>query len=318
MPDYRVEFDADVTFLNGGSLQAREFRLDLPRRDVSEAQIAALFVESLGLLMTDQVLLSRVRVFQAPHKGSRGGPADPGSAPGGAGDRGGRDQGGWRLVELSHPIQAGMVTYPGLPGPEITPYLTREAARDHYAEGTEFAIDRISMVGNTGTYLDSPFHRYADGIDLADLPLASFAELPAVVVGLVDSARRGVDVGALAALPVAGCAVLLHTGWDRHWATERYAGPAPFLTAEASRWLVDQGVRLVGIDSVNIDDTTGDDRPAHSVLLGAGIPVVEHLTGLDQLPVTGARFTAAPARVRAFGTFPVRAYAAVPREAGDS
>lgn len=219
-------------------------------------------------------------------------------------------------VELSHVISAGMVTYPGIPAPEITPHLTREASRQVYAPGTEFAMDRISMIGNTGTYLDSPYHRYADGADLAALPLTALADLPAVVVRAVGSTGRAVDVGALAAYEVRGHAVLLHTGGDRHWGTPDYAKDAPYLTEAGARWLAGHGARLVGIDSVNIDDIgSGGHRPAHSVLLAAGIPIVEHLTGLDQLPVTGARFTAAPPRVAGFGTFPVRAYASVPAEA---
>jgi arylformamidase len=220
-----------------------------------------------------------------------------------------------RLVELSHVITEGMTTFPGLPGPEMTRHLTREASRSHYAPGTEFEIGRISMVGNTGTYLDSPYHRHADGADLARLPLTALADLPAVVVRVTGSASRGIGVGALAALDVAGCAVLLHTGWDRHWGTPVYGDPAPYLTGDGAAWLVEHGARLVGIDSVNVDDHSPDakgERPAHTQLLAAGIPVVEHLTGLEQLPVTGARFTAAPPRVAAFTTFPVRAFAVVP------
>jgi kynurenine formamidase len=214
-----------------------------------------------------------------------------------------------RFVELSHQIVAGMTTYPGLPGPEITDHLSREDSRGVYAEGTEFAIGRISMVGNTGTYVDSPFHRYAGGMDLAGLPLESLAELPALVVR-VDG--RAVDVDALAGLEVGGHAVLVHTGWDRHWRTPAYGADAPYLTGAAAQWLAAHDARLVGIDSVNIDRTDGDDRPAHSILLGAGIPVVEHLTGLAGVPDAGARFTAVPPRVAGFGTFPVRAYATVP------
>ncbi len=219
-----------------------------------------------------------------------------------------------RLVELNHVIVAGMTTYPGLPGPEITPHLTREASRAQYAAGVEFAIERISMVGNTGTYLDSPYHRYADGADLAALPLEAVADLPAVVVRVADSEQRGIGSQALAALDLAGAAVLLHTGWDRHWGTDAYGDPAPFLIEPAAKLLAAVGARLVGIDSVNIDDAhSGGHRPAHSILLAAGIPVLEHLTGLADLPVTGARLHAAPLRVRDFGTFPVRAYALVPQ-----
>ncbi|HEX8306598.1 MAG TPA: cyclase family protein [Jatrophihabitans sp.] len=242
---------------------------------------------------------------QDPAPQSRGGPSDT-PVPAGAGRR-------W--VELSHVISDGMVTYPGIPAPQITPHLTHEASRQVYAPGTEFALDRISMIGNTGTYLDSPYHRYADGVDLAGLPLTALADLPAVVVRTTGSTGRAVDVRALAALEVRGCAVLLHTGGDRHWGMPDYAKDAPYLTEAGADWLVAHGARLVGIDSVNIDDTSDGARPAHSILLAAGIPIVEHLTGLEQLPPTGARFTAAPPRVAGFGTFPVRAYASVPAEA---
>lgn len=302
MTDYRASFDADVTFLNGGGVQAQGFRLDVPGRDVTEEELAELFVRHLGLLMVDEVRLTDVRVFAEAHKGSRGGPS--GSA--------GQAPASGRPVELNHVVVEGMTTYPGLPGPEITPHLTRAASRDHYAPGTEFAIERISMVGNTGTYLDSPYHRYEDGTDLAGVPLASVADLPTVVVNVVGSNERAIRRQALSPYDVAGAAVLLHTGWDRHWGTDAYGTDAPYLDGVAAQWLTDAGARLVGIDSVNIDGTDGRDRPAHSILLGAGIPVLEHLTGLGELPVTGARLHAAPVRVRGFGTFPVRAYAIVP------
>jgi kynurenine formamidase len=302
--EYRASFDADVTFLNSGGLQAHGFRLDVPDATVSEDDLAQLFIRHLGLLMVDQVRIFDVEISAEPHKGSRGGPSDRIVARATA----------TRLVELSHEITAGMITYPGLPGPEITPHLTREESRRHYDAGTEFAIDRITMVGNTGTYLDSPYHRYPDGSDLADLPLEAVADLPIVVVRITDSADRGVGPDVIAPLDVAGSAVLLHTGWDRNWATPDYGGAAPYLTEAAARHLASSGAGLVGIDSVNIDDTTGTSRPAHSILLAAGIPVLEHLTGLDQLPVTGSRLHAAPPRIRSFGTFPVRAYALVPDE----
>jgi kynurenine formamidase len=300
--EYRAQFDATVTFSNGGGLTAREFRVDVPHAEVSAAEVGALFVASLALLMVDRVEVTGLRVFPEPHKGTRGGPSD----------HTGRSTPRRAWVELSHRIEAGMTTYPGLPGPEITPHLTREASRAAYGGRAEFAIDRISMVGNTGTYLDSPYHRYADGADLAGLPLTALADLDTVVVRVAGSGVRAVDVGAVAALDVAGRAVLLHTGGDRGWGTPAYGRDAPYLTAAGARWLADHDARLVGIDAVNIDDTDDPARPAHSVLLAAGIPVVEHLTGLDQLPPTGARFTAAPPRVAGFGTFPVRAYAALP------
>lgn len=214
-----------------------------------------------------------------------------------------------RIVDLSHPIRAGLITYPGLPAPVITPHLTREQSRQKYAPGTEFAMDVISMIGNTGTYLDSPFHRYADGPDLAGLDLATLVGLRAEVFH-VTGGERGIDAATLADRDVAGAAVLLHTGWDRHFGTEEYGHGAPYLSAEGAQYLIDAGAMLVGIDSVNIDDTeSGGSRPAHTLLLGAGVHVVEHLTNLAALPERGARFTAAPPAVEGFGTFPVRAFA---------
>ena len=214
------------------------------------------------------------------------------------------------FIDLSHEISAGLVTYPGLPAPVITPHLTREESRSRYAPGTEFAMDTITMIGNTGTYLDSPFHRYEGGTDLAGLPLESLADLPTVVFRHEQATTRGIEAAVFDAQDLAGTAVLLHTGWDRHFSTPAYLSGAPFLTEAGSRALVDAGVALVGIDSLNIDDTeSGGERPAHSLLLAAGIPVVEHLTGLGGLPDRGARFFAVPPRVRDFGTFPVRAFA---------
>jgi kynurenine formamidase len=199
-----------------------------------------------------------------------------------------------------------------LPGPQITAHLTREASRPSYPAGTEFAIDRISMVGNTGTYLDSPYHRYADGVDLAGIPLEQVADLPAVVVRTAGTGQRAVDVDSLAVHDVAGRAVLLHTGGDRHWGNPAYARDAPYLTEAGARWLVEHDARLVGIDAVNIDEIAAGARPAHSLLLAAGIPIVEHLTGLRQLPPRGARFSAVPPRIADVGTFTVRAFAVVP------
>jgi arylformamidase len=206
-----------------------------------------------------------------------------------------------------------MVTYPGLPVPTITPHLTREESRNVYDPGTEFAIDVLTMIGNTGTYLDSPYHRYEEGGDLASLELETLVRLPAEVFPLGGAAERGIGPGDLAGRDLGGAAVLLHTGWDRHFGRPEYGVDAPFLTEEGARHLADAGVLLVGIDSLNIDDIqSGGSRPAHSLLLDAGIHVVEHLTGLDGLPESGALFTAVPPKIEAFGTFPVRAFAEVP------
>ena len=305
MADYRASFDASISFSNGGGLTARGFRVDVPSPDVSEGEIAALFVASLGLLMTDTVRLDHVEVFAEPHKGTRGGPSDLGTGDPAAGAAG-------PLVELNHVIRAGMITYPGLPGPSIAPHLTREASREHYAAGTEFAIDQLTLIGNTGTYLDAPYHRYPDGADLSSVPLDQTVGLPATVVRVAGTRQRGIDVGALAGLDVRGRAVLLHTGDDARFGTPAYAEGPHFLTRAGAAWLAANGAALVGIDAINIDDTDDGSRPAHSLLLAAGIPVVEHLTGLGQLPPTGARFTAVPLRIEGLGTIPVRAFARLP------
>jgi kynurenine formamidase len=214
------------------------------------------------------------------------------------------------IIELSQTIEANMVTYPGLPGPIICDFMSRKRSREVYAPGYEFQIGSIEMVGNTGTYLDTPFHRFADGEDLAAVDIARVAELDAIRVDATGMTAIGVD--AFANIAVEGRAVLVHTGWDVHWRTEAYLTGNPFLTAAAAFHLADQGAALVGIDSLNIDDTSTFERPVHTILLGAGIPIVEHLTGLGQLPATGFRFTAAPPKVVGMGTFPVRAYAVTP------
>jgi kynurenine formamidase len=216
-----------------------------------------------------------------------------------------------KFVDVSHTVEHGLVTYRGLPAPVICDYLSREESRRHYAGGTEFQIGKIEMVANTGTYLDSPFHRYEDGKDLSQLALESLADLDGVVVNADGSAGRAVGRDAFGGLEVKGRAVLVRTGWDAHWRTETYFEGHPFLTEDAARFLADGGAALVGIDSYNIDDTADGRRPAHTVLLGAGIPIVEHMCGLDRLPREGFRFYAVPVKVKGFGTFPVRAFAVV-------
>lgn len=218
-----------------------------------------------------------------------------------------------QFVDVSHTVEHGLVTYRGLPAPVICDYLSREESRKHYAAGTEFQIGKIEMVANTGTYLDSPFHRYEDGDDLSQLALESLADLDGVVVTADRSAGRAVGRAAFGDLDVKGRAVLVRTGWDAHWKTEGYFEGHPFLTEDAARFLADGGAALVGIDSYNIDDTADGRRPAHSILLGAGVPIVEHMCGLDQLPRDGFRFYAVPVKVKGFGTFPVRAFAVLGR-----
>ena len=201
-----------------------------------------------------------------------------------------------------------MVTYRGLPAPIICDFLSREASRSLYSPGTEFHIGRIDMVANTGTYLDSPFHRFPDGKDLAALPLTILANVPILLVH-IPSTKRRIDATAFVSRDIAGKAVLIHTNWSRHWRTDAYFEKHPFLTADAAAYLRDAGARLVGIDSYNIDDTSDMSRPVHTTLLAAEIPIVEHMTNLDAIPNTPTRFFAVPAKVRAFGTFPVRAFA---------
>ena len=215
------------------------------------------------------------------------------------------------FIDLSHVIEHGLITYQGLPAPLICDYLSREESRSHYSGGTEFQIGKIEMVANTGTYLDSPFHRYADGKDLSELDLATVAGLEGCVIQAVGSDRRAITAADFAGLDFSGKAVLVHTGWARHWKTDRYFEGHPFLTADAATHLAAAGAVLVGIDSYNIDDTDDGTRPVHSILLGAGIPIVEHLRGLDRLPDDGFRFFAVPVKVKGFGTFPVRAFATV-------
>lgn len=213
-----------------------------------------------------------------------------------------------KLIDLSHDVEHGMITYKGLPAPIICDYLSREDSHKIYAEGTEFQIGKIELVANTGTYVDSPFHRFADGMDLSELPLESLADLEGIRID-VREYGRAIPARAFDGVETAGKAVLIHTGWSRHWRTDQYFEGHPFLTREAAQCLVYADAAFVGIDTFNIDDTTDGTRPAHTLLLGSRIPICEHMTGLEQLPEIGFRFHAAPVKVKAFGTFPVRAYA---------
>jgi kynurenine formamidase len=299
MPQFRAQFDAEVTFVNGGGLSAQGFRIDLPAADVDEATIARLFVQSLGLALVGSVELSNLEIVEEAHKGTRGIPlverVETTSS---------------KAIDLSHVIREGLITYPGLPAPTIQSFLTWEDSRAKYAPGTEFAMDVITMIGNTGTYIDSPYHRYSGGGDLSSLSLDTLVNQPAEVFHLQDSLERGVAASVFFDRDVRGKAVLLHTGWDVHFGTDAYLKGSPFLTEEGAEYLVDQGATVVGIDALNMDDTeSGGARPAHTRLLAAGIHVVEHLTNLGELPPTGALFTAAAPKVEGFGTFPVRAFA---------
>ena len=296
MTEKRVCFDFEVDFSNGGGIQGQDFRLDINGDDIADSELAAYIIRDLRLLMVGAVRILNKTIIAEPHKR-----AAPEATP---------ETAGAILVDLSHVIEAGMITYKGLPAPLICDHLSREASRAVYDPGTEFQIGKIEMVGNTGTYMDTPFHRFADGHDLADLALERVVDCEAVLVRVTGAEGRAIDWTAFAVEDVRGKAVLVHTGWDRHWRTDTYFdGAHPHLTEQAAIWLRDQGALLVGIDSYNIDDTSGGTRPVHTVLLGAGIPIVEHMTALDRLPTHGFRFSAVPPKVRGMGTFPVRAYA---------
>ncbi|HYH10278.1 MAG TPA: cyclase family protein [Thermoanaerobaculia bacterium] len=216
-----------------------------------------------------------------------------------------------QLLDLSHPIEHGMLTYPGLPGPLIADHLSRAASRERYRGEAEFHIGRIEMVANTGTYIDAPFHRFEDGPDIGQLPLARIAGLRGVLVHL-PAGERALAAEAVEGLDLRDCALLVHTGWSRHWRSEAYAqADHPYVSRAAAEVLAASGVVLVGVDSVNIDDMSDASRPAHTLLLRQGIPIVEHLTNLDALTNQAFTFFAVPAPVRGMGTFPVRAFAVV-------
>ena len=215
-----------------------------------------------------------------------------------------------KLIDISHVIENGMQTYPGLPVPVITDYLSHKDAVGRYAEGTTFQLGKIEMVVNTGTYIDAPSHRYEGEADIADLPLNAVANIPGLVVR-VDEQTKAIDASHFQHVDVRDKAVLVHTGWDKHWRTEKYFSDHPYLTEGAAVYLRDHGAKLAGIDSLNIDGMATGARPVHTVLLAAGIPVVEHLCNLGDVPELGFRFFAVPARVRGAGSFPVRALALV-------
>jgi arylformamidase len=216
-----------------------------------------------------------------------------------------------RFIDLSHTIEDGLITYKGLPAPVICDFLSREQSRQHYDGGTQFQIGKIEMVANTGTYLDTPFHRYEDGQDLSQVKLKSMANLEGTVLRAKVREQRAIEATAFERIKIKDRAVLIHTGWDHHWRTNRYFDGHPFLTKAAAQFLADAGATLVGIDSYNIDDTDDLTRPAHTILLGAGIPIVEHMCHLGELPQRGFRFFAVPPKIKGMGTFPVRAFAVV-------
>jgi arylformamidase len=295
--DRRVRFDFEVDFTNGGGIQGQDFRLDIDGDDISDEALADYIVRDMRLLMVGEVRILNKEVIEERHKRA---------APPQAEDR------AKGVIDVSHTVEDGMITYKGLPAPIICDYLSREESREHYAPGTEFHIGKIELVANTGTYVDAPFHRFAGGKDLSELPLESLADLEAVVFRHDAREGRAIDAAAFEGLgEVANKAVLVHTGWDANWRTDAYFEGHPFLTRGAAEHLAASGAALVGIDSLNIDDTEDGERPVHTTLLGAEIPICEHLTRLGALPDRGFRFSAVPVKVKGFGTFPVRAYGLV-------
>jgi arylformamidase len=292
----RVRFDFEVDFSNGGGIQGQDFRLDIEGEDIADEDLADHIVRDMRLLMVGEVRILNKQIIEEAHK--RVAPARDGEQ-----DR--------EIIDVSHEVEDGMITYKGLPAPVICDYLSRKESRSHYAEGTEFHIGKMELVANTGTYVDAPFHRFADGKDLAGLPLSSLADLDAVVVRHDTGRGRAIDRNTFEDLDLRTKAVLINTGWDARWRTDAYFEGHPYLTARAAEFLAVSGAALVGIDSLNIDDTDDGQRPVHTVLLGEEIPIVEHMRGLEKLPDRGARFFAVPVKVKDFGTFPVRAFGVV-------
>ncbi|MDI9239184.1 cyclase family protein [Lysobacter sp. LF1] len=297
MTDKRVVFDFQIDFTNGGGIQGQDFRLDIDGDDIDDAALVDYIVRDLRLLMVGPARILNKKIIVEAHKRRQDG----------AGTR-------RAYVELSHVIEDGLVTYPGLPAARICDYLSRERSREVYAPGTEFQIAKIEMVANTGTYLDCPSHRYAHGNDLSQIAPEAFCDLDAIVIRADHRQVRAIDASWFRDREIRGRAVLVHTGWDAHWREASYAVDHPFLTEDAAHYLRECGVKLVGIDSMNIDDTShdgpnGKERPVHSVLLGADILIVEHLCNLGALPDEGFEFSAMPPKVRGAGTFPVRAMA---------
>ncbi|GCF10964.1 cyclase family protein [Dictyobacter arantiisoli] len=294
--DKRVQFDFEIKFTNGGGIQGQGFRLDIDSDDISDQQLIDYLVQDMQLLMVEQVKISNKEIITEPHKRI--------SVSASAENE--------RLIDVSHTIDTELITLKGFPAPIVCDYLSREESRTRYAPGTEFHIAKIEMIANTGTYLDTPFHRYEHGKDLSEVSLTSMADLDGIVIRADYRKSLAIDRSFFEGKELRGRAVLIHTGWDHYWRTDQYFENHPYVTADAARYLVECGVKLVGIDAVNIDDTSGQERPVHSQLLHSEILIVEHLRGLEQLPEQGFRFSALPPKFKGVGTFPVRAIAILP------
>lgn len=291
--DKRVKFDFQIEFTNGGGIQGQDFRLDIAGDDISDKELADYIVQDMRLLKVGDVRILNKELFTEKHKRQ---PINNSSR---------RDA----VVDLSHTIEDGLVTYKGLPAPIICDYLSREKSREFYEVGTEFQIGKIEMVANTGTYIDCPFHRYEQGKDLSQVAVEAFADLEGIVIRADYRKTLAIDSTFFKEKEVRNRAILVHTGWDVHWNTAAYFQNHPFLTEDAAVYLQKCGAKLVGIDSVNIDSTQGKSRPVHSTLLASDILIVEHLCNLGELPDEGFTFSAVPPKFKGVGTFPVRAIA---------
>ena len=293
--DKRVQFDFEIYFTNGGSIKGQDFRLDIAGDDITDKELASYIIADLQLLMVGETKILNKKIIEETHKRK---PVTTATE---------KDI----LIDLSHTIENGLITYKGLPAPIICDYLSRENSKNIYEEGTSFQIGKIEMVTNTGTYLDCPFHRFENGKDLSEIGLESFTDLEGIVISIPFSETLSITEDYLKNYELRNRAVLIHTGWDRHWNTENYYEHHPSLTKSAAEYLRDGGVKLVGIDSHNIDNTTGKSRPVHTTLLGAEILIVEHLCNLYLLPPDSFTFSAIPPKFKGVGTFPVRAMAKI-------
>ena len=291
--DKRVKFDFEIEFTNGGGIQGQDFRLDIDGDAVSDKDLADYIVKDMQLLMVGEVRILNKEIFTEKHK------RQPINKPSSRSS----------FVDLSHTIEDGLVTYKGLPAPIICDYLSREKSREVYETGTEFQIAKIEMVSNTGTYIDCPFHRYEHGKDLSQVTIEAFADINGIVIRADHRKALAIDATFFKEKEIRGMAILVHTGWEVHWNTADYFQNHPYLTEDAALYLRKCGVKLVGIDSLNIDNTQEKSRPVHSTLLASDILIVEHLCNLGNLPDEGFTFSALPPKFKGVGTFPVRAMA---------
>ncbi len=290
MNDKRVVFDFDITFTNGGGIQGQDFRLDIDGDTITDKELAEYIVNDMQLLMVGKVEILNKHYINEKHKRQPVNTIVDDS-----------------LIDLSHTIFDGLITYKGLPAPIICDFLSREDSKANYEEGTAFQIGKINMVTNTGTYIDCPFHRFEHGKDLSEVALEQFADLDAITINAENATEIGPEY--FTGKEIRNKAVLVFTGWAKHWDSPQYFEGHPYLTAEAAQYLKDCEVKLVGIDSHNIDNTQGKSRPVHTTLLGAEILICEHLCNLDKLPESCYKFNAVPPKFKGAGTFPVRAYA---------